>query len=371
MLKTILLTENLKDRITFAYHGISSRSTLPILTNFLIEAEKGSLIITATDLEVGIRVSVPAKVEKQGKVVVPAKTFTDLTGSIDDEKVELEEGEKTLILKTKNTRSSFTTQLADDFPALYGEMGEKVAVFDRKNLEKTLSRVVFASAQDSARPALSGVLVKGDGGEISIVATDGYRLSLKSETGALKGNKKVSLDLLISARVLKEVLGARKESDSISLYSNEANNQVVFEFDDSLVVGRLIEAEYPDYQKIIPDEFSTKVKFDRAQALSAVRSCSVFAREAANIVRMSISKKDIVFSSATSSSGENEVKIEAVGEGEDNSIAFNARYLQEFLGNTDEEEIVFEMTSPLSPGVFRVARDETFLHLIMPIKVQE
>ena len=361
MLKTTLLIENLKERITFAYHGISSRGSLPILSSFLIEAKKGTLTVTATDLEVGIKTSVPAKIEKEGSVVVSAKTFLDLVNSVDEEKIELEELEGKLVLKSKGTRANFATQAVDDFPSLFEEKGEISAEFSRKKLEKDLSRVVFAAAQDSTRPALSGVLVKTEDGEVNIVATDGYRLSLKKEKKAFRGIKKTDLNLLISARVLKELAGVKKEGDTISLYSNESSNQVIFEFDDTMLVGRLIEAEYPDYQKIIPEDFTTKVKFDRAQALSAVRSCSVFARESANIVKMQVSKKEIIFSAAATSAGENEVRIDAVGEGEENEIAFNARYLQEFLGNIDEEEVVFEMTGPLSPGVFRVVGDDSFL----------
>ena len=370
MLKTILLTENLKERITYAFHGVSSRGTLPILSNFLIEAKKGTLSISATDLEIGIKTTVPAKIEKEGSVVVPAKMFVDLVNSIEEEKIEMEEGKGKLHLRAKGTRSSFSTQPVEDFPSLFEDKGEKSAEFDRKALDGILSRVVFAAAQDSSRPALSGVLIRGEGGELNIVATDGYRLSLKSDKKALKRAGK-GLDLLVSSRVLKELLGVKKESGVISLYSNESNNQVVFEFDDTVLVGRLIEAEYPDYQKIIPEEFSVKVKFDRAQALNAVRSCSIFARESANIVKMQVLKKELVFSAAASSAGENEVRVNALGEGEENEIAFNARYLMEFLTNIDDDEVIFEMTGPLSPGVFRVAGDNSFLHLIMPIRVQE
>jgi DNA polymerase III subunit beta len=370
MLKITLLTDNLKEGISLAHHGLSTRSPLPILTNFLIEAGKGSLTISATDLEIGITTSIPAKIEKEGRVVVPGKTFADLINSIDEEKIELEEEDGKLHLRTRATKANFATQSAEEFPRLFEKKGDKKAELDIRSFEKTLSRVVFAAAQDTTRPALSGVLVKNDGQELNIVATDGYRLSLKNDKKALKGGK-VDLDLLISARLLREVLAVKKEKGTLSLYSNDTGNQVIFEIDETYLVGRLIESEYPDYQKIIPQDFSTKVVFDRAQALSAVRSCSVFARDAANIVRMKILKKEVVFSSASSSSGGNEVRIDAVGEGEENDISFNARYLQEFLGSIDDEQVVFEMTGPLSPGVFKVLGDSSFLHLIMPIRVQE
>ncbi|MBI2621386.1 MAG: DNA polymerase III subunit beta, partial [Candidatus Levybacteria bacterium] len=121
---------------------------------------------------------------------------------------------------------------------------------------------------------------------------------------------------------------------------------------------------------IIPDDSSTRAVFDKNLAQGAVRACSVFAREAANIVKLSVGKDKIVFSSSASSVGENEVEVEAKVEGEENEIAFNARYLLEFLGSIDDEEVFFEMTGPLNPGVFKLPKDPDYLHIIMPIRVQ-
>jgi len=370
MLKTTLLTQNLKEGITFTFHAVSSRSPLPILSNFLIESGRGSLVVSATDLEIGIKTTIPAKIESEGRVVVPAKIFLDLVNSIEEEKIELEEQEGKLSLKSTGIKSSFSTQSPDDFPVLFEEKGEKKAEFDKNVFEKTLSRVVFAAAQDTTRPALSGILIKTDAKEINVVATDGYRLSLKKEKKLIK-EKQADLDLLISARVLKEVLSLGRSADSVTLYSNEKGNQTVFELGENLVVGRLIEAEYPDYQKIIPQDFSTSARFDRIQALNAVKSCSVFAREAANIIKIQILKNEVVFKAAASSTGENEVRVGAKIEGEENEIAFNSRYLIDFLSNIDENEITLEINGPLNPGVFKAVGDEGFLHLIMPIRIQE
>lgn len=371
MLNTTLITDNLKIGISFVHHAVSSRSPLPILTNFLIEAEKGKLTISATDLEIGIQVVIPAKIESEGRVAVPAKTFLDLINSIDEEKIELEEKEKKLHLRTKRTKTSFPTQQASEFPSLFESKGEIKTEMKAKEFEEALSIVVFAAAQDTTRPALSGILIKSEARGTNMVATDGYRLSLKNSKSAEGAKGHGGLDLLISARVIKEVLGAGKNNDNIKIYSAEANNQVIFEFGDTIVVGRLIEAEYPDYQKIIPEEKTTSVSFDRTQALSAVRSSSVIAREAANIIKMTIGKKDITFSASATSAGENEVVIDAKLDGEENEIAFNARYLQDLFSSLEEDNLVFEMTGPLNPGVFKIEKDKSFLHLIMPIRVQD
>lgn len=370
MLKTTILLENLKEGISFSHHAISSRSPLPILLNFLLEAKDGNLTISATDLEIGIECRVPAKVESEGRVTVPAKTFLDLINSVSAEKVTLEEKEGALVLSGVHLKTQFPILSATEFPKLYEDKGTKQAEFKKKIFEDTLSRIVFAAAQDTTRPALSGVLIRREGKGINIVATDGYRLSLKKDVTAKNFPSDDPVDLLISARVIKELIGAKSEDESLALYISASSNQVLFELSENIIVGRLIEATYPDYQKIIPDDLSTKAEFDRSEALNAVRSCSVFAREAANIVKISIGKDKLVFSASASGAGENEVEVEAKVTGEENEIAFNARYLLDFLTNIDDETITFEMTGPLNPGVFKIAGDDTFLHLIMPIRIQ-
>lgn len=370
MLKTTILLENLKNGISFSHHAISSRSPLPILLNFSLEAKDGNLIISATDLEIGIICIVPAKVEEEGIVTVPAKTFLDLINSISASKVELEEKGGKLMLSASHLKTQFPTLPATEFPKLYEEKGEKLADFKKELFDTYVSRVVFAAAQDSTRPALSGVLVKQEDKGISLVATDGYRLSLKTNLAAKVSASADSSALLVSSRVIKEVIGAKSSGENISVFTTPTSNQVLFELGDNSIVGRLIEAEYPDYQKIIPQELSIKAEIDRVDALNAVRSCSVFAREAANIIKMSIGLDKITFSAAASSVGENEVEVDAKVTGEENEIAFNAKYLLDFLTNIDEERITFEMNGPLNPGVFRIVGDDSFLHLIMPIRVQ-
>ncbi len=373
MLKATILTKNLKTALSFSTHAISSRSQLPILLNLLLEFKDSQMTVSATDLEVGIIVSVPAKVDEEGSITVPAKTFSDLLANIDQEKIELEEVEKTLKLKGSGVSASFPTLPAEEFPKLYEEKGEKIGEFSREEFDREVSRIVFSSSLDSGRPALSGLLVKKEDGEkgLSIVATDGFRLSL-SHNLSLEMKKGERESLIIPSRVIREVLAAKSEEKSnVEIFTSSKSNQVIFEYGEFTIIGRLIEAEYPDYQKIIPDDFSTQATFDRLQAQNAVRACSVFAREAANIIRISILKNSIKFSASASSVGEDEIEIEAKVEGEENEIAFNARYLLELFSTIESEQMDFQMTGPLNAGVFKTPGDKNFLHLIMPIRIQD
>lgn len=371
MLKATILLENLKDALSFSHHAVSSRSALPVLLNFLLEVKDGELIVSATDLELGIRAVVPAKIEKEGEVTVNAKTFFDLINSINEKKIELEEKEGGLFLTANRTKAHFPTLPATEFPKLFEEKGEKTAVFKKKDFDDAVTKTVFAAAQDTTRPALSGLLITHEEKGITIVATDGYRLSLKRNLSIKNTGKKEEESILVSARIIKEVVGVKEGESELGLYLNPGSNQAVFETGDTVLVGRIIEAEYPEYQKIIPQDLTTKAEFDRQEALSAVRSCSVIAREAANIIKISVDKNKLVFSAQASSTGENEVEIEAKVVGEENEIAFNARYLMDFLTNVNEERLTFEMTGPLNPGVFKIVGDDTYLHLIMPIRVTE
>lgn len=367
-MKATVLSDNLRGGLTLALHAISSRSQLPILLNFLIEVKKGTISISSTDLEIGIKTQISAKTDEDGEITVPAKTLVDLLTNITQDKININTKDSVLELTGERIKTSFPTLPAADFPKLYDDKGKKEATFKRSDLDKELGRIVFAAAPDTSRPALSGILFKKGKQGLTVVATDGYRLSLNEGFGE-KGESG-EWTLLVPARVIKELLSIKEGSETVDLYVSSKNNQVIFETGDTLLVGRLIDAEYPNYQKIIPEDFGTKAVFDKAEAHNAVRSCSVFAREAANIVKLTVEKDKVVFQSSASSVGENRVEVEAKVDGEENEIAFNARYLLDLLSNMPEGNLSFEMSGPLSPGVFKTEEDKKYLHLIMPIRVQ-
>lgn len=369
-MKATLLAENLQKKISFLNHAVSSRSQLPILSNFLIEAKKGKLKISATDLEIGIITHIPANIEEEGSITVPAKTFSELVMNVGEGRVELLQTANSLKFKGNKVDAVFQTMPAEDFPKINEGKGEEVARLVKEEADKEFSRIVFASAQDSGRPALSGVLIDQDLKDFTIVATDGYRLSLRRGLSA-EGKKTAPVSMLVPARVIRELFSIKEEETHVSILVSNESNQVIFSQGETVLVGRLIEAEYPAFEKILPASFSTSTSFGKAALLNAVKICSVFARDTANIVKFSIEKDRIIVSANTPSVGENKVEIEAKTEGEENEIAFNARYLLDFLGNIDDEDLIFEMNGPLNPGVFKIKGNPNFLHLIMPIRVQE
>ncbi len=361
-------TDQLQKKLSFINHGVSARADLPVLLNILIEAKDGKITLSSTNLEIGIQTSIPATVEEEGGITVPAKTFTELISSLPQETISLTTEDATLRVKSKKTQSSFQTIAKEEFPKLYEEKGELLAKLPIKTLQEDFSSVIFSASIDTGRPALSGILMRREEQGFLLVATDGYRLSLKHATLTHIPGEEVSL--LVPARIFRDVLSLKEGKEAVEVYVSPEKNQVLFQQGETVLIGRLIGAEFPNYERIIPSEHSAVTAFDREELLKAVKICSIFARDAANIITLSLKKDAIIVSSQTPSLGENTVTVEASLTGEENEIAFNARYLLDVLSNVDRETLTFEMTGPLNPGVFRIKDDTSFLHLIMPIRIQ-
>jgi len=367
-MKITFLSDNLAKKISFLNHAVSTRGQLPILSNYLLEAKNGKLTISATDLEIGISSTIPVNVEKEGKTTIPAKNFSDLLSNLGSQKITLALDRETLNLTGEKIKATFQTMSPDDFPKLYEGKGEELVSVKRNEIEEYLLRVVFAAAIDSSRPALSGVLLDKQRSEAILVATDGYRLSL--QRNVLKGFGDLTKPLVIPARVIRELLSIKEDEQVVKIFVSRESNQVLFFQGETCLVGRLIEPEYPEYEKIIPTDFNTKTEVNKDELLNAIKICSVFARETANIIKLSVFKNKIVVSANSPSVGEDAVDVDAKTTGEENEIAFNAKYLLDILSTLNQENLVFEMTGPLNPGVFKIKEDNSFLHLIMPIRVQ-
>jgi DNA polymerase-3 subunit beta len=229
--------------------------------------------------------------------------------------------------------------------------------------------VLFSAATDEGRPILTGIRIIQKDKETIFVATDGYRLSVKKV--ALK--TKNPLDLLVPARALKEMTKAcfeDKELKTIHLAS-AADGQISFSVGDTEIRTRLIDGEYPNYEKIIPTKHNTRVLLEKSTLEKAVKSAAIFARDNANIIRFHIENQTLTVSANSPQAGEDEIDIEARVDGEGGDMALNGRFLLEFLANYQEDEVLFEMTGALNPGVFRPAKDDSYLHIIMPVRVTQ
>ena len=208
-MRTSLLSEKLQEKLQLVNHAISNKNQLPILLNFLIKAQKGSLTISATDLEIGIKVEIPANTEENGETTVPAKTFLELINTIPAGKIILGTKKEGLELLGEKIKTIFQTVSSDEFPKLYEERGGEALTISKNIIKKDLPKIVFATSQDLTRPALSGVLIRNDPQKdegLLMVATDGYRLSIKKYNSSGKDKIKESISVIIPGKVLRELI---------------------------------------------------------------------------------------------------------------------------------------------------------------------
>lgn len=367
-MKFQVLKENLYKALTIVGRNISSRAQLPILSNILIKASTGQLTLASTNLELGVVYTINAKIEKEGEITVPGKLLTEFISTLSAEKIDFFLDGSNLKVSTTKTHASFSTLAAGDFPSF--PKTEMVSYkFPVKKMKDAILRVVFASSIDEARPVLTGVKTTLHDNEMMLAATDGYRLSIEKISFPAKQNE---LNAILPASALSEVMRIITETktEEIGFTIIENKNQAVFFLPNIAVYTRLIDGEFPNVEKIIPASCKTKVIIEKDQLAQSVKTTSLFARGAANIIKIKIEKDGLRLSANTPQVGDDEDFVEAKVEGEEGEIAFNFRFLLDLLANFPEEKISFEISGPLNPGVFRPVSASSFLHLIMPVRIQ-
>ncbi len=369
-MKIQILQENFNKGLNIAFRSISSKAQLPILANVLLRTDKNRLQISATNLETGITLWLGAKVEEEGEITIPAKILTEIVASLPAGKIDLEVKENSLKISSEGYDASLNGIPAAEFPKLPTYSPDSLFSFPSEKLLEAINQVAFSAATDEGRPVLTGVLFKLQEKRLSLVATDGYRLSLK--TIEMETPVKEAISLLLPAKTLMEVgrIIADEKAQAVQMGFTKEQNQVVFVFADLELFSRVIEGEFPDYTKIIPQSFSTKVALDRESFSRAVKVVSIFARDSANIIKLKIDKNSLQMSANSPQVGENKNSLEAKLEGEESEIAFNYRFVQGFLGAVVSPEVSLEMSGPLNPGIFRAVGEESYLHIIMPVRLQ-
>jgi len=347
-MKVSVLQENLNKGLSIASKVVSSKTNLPILTNILLIAEEGKLKLTATNLETGINVWLPAKKENEGRFTAPAKDLTEFIASLSPGKIELETKQEKLHVVLGKYKAIFNGMAAAEFPsvpslkdkAFFSQIGKKFFIDTAKFVE-AVNQVCFSAAIDETRPVLTGVRLDFSDRQLQLVATDGYRLSLKK----IRLEKKINIPILIiPARALMEVVkiieaeGGEKKEKRLQLAITKEKNQIIFSFNNAEVVARLIEGEFPEFGKIIPKKGENKVLVDKEEFSQAIRAASIFARRGANIIKLKIKNEKLKIMANAPEIGENEIDLSAKCEGKMQAqIAFNYRFLQDFLNNFNKK----------------------------------
>ena len=364
-MKIEVLQEELIKTLNLVSKAVANRPQLAVLSNLLIEARKDGLRMQATDLEIGMEVRLAAKVIEEGKITVPARTLTEFVGSLTPGKVEIELDKETLKVKSGQYRGKFQVIAADEFPVLpENETANQLGELEIIKFTEASQLMSFAVAKDSLRPVLTGILLEFGKKKMEMVATDGFRLAKRAIEYSSRVEEEVKL--LVPARAIAEI--SRIESEGTIKISHIAkSNQVVFEANQVRLVTQLIEGNYPDYNKIIPQDYVSEVKVGREELLQAVKAAHIFARENSNMMRWSLSESELTVKAETPERGGAEVGVEVKLEGDGGEVVFNTKFVLDYLGVSGASEITFGMGEHLAPCAFTEEGNKDFLYVVMPI----
>lgn len=366
------LQENLSKGLATVYRAVPTKSTLPILSNVLLSTQDGRLKIASTNLETTIITYIGASIEQEGAITVPAKLFREFVSTLSSEQLNASLKKDTLHVVAGGSKSKFNGVDPIDFPELPGFIDEDTPhiKIDPREFSDAISLVTFCVSADESRPIFTGVFMKFDGKTITFVGSDGYRLSEKKVEAQ---NDIEPFTVVLPAKILNEVARLFSGSASpVKIAINTEDNQVSFESDDTLITSRLLNGDYPAYEAIIPTESTLTVEFDADSLLEAVKLTHVFAKQNdSNFVTIAFDPNgNIEVRSSEEETGQNITSVDAKVTGDAFEVAFNAKFLIDFLTNAKGKTIVLEATQNTKPFLLKSLGDDTFLHVLMPIQVQ-
>jgi DNA polymerase III subunit beta len=350
--------------------AISTRTTLPILNNILLETTADGLSLTATNLEIGIRKVVPAEVAEEGSTTAPARLLTDFVTTLPDAplEMELDSGSQTLSVRCGRFDTHIKCIEADEFPpGPRPDEGDRMTIA-LEDLLGAIEQTQMAASTDEARPVLTGELLHVEGQKLLLVATDGHRLAERKLTAATADD--LDARLIVPARALGELPRAfRGESGEVEVLVSKARNQIFFRAGSSEVTSRLIDGTYPNYSQVIPNKSSTSVKLSTSELTQTVRAVSLFARDSANVIRIRAQQGSVLLSATTNEVGDSRAELGADVDGSEIQIAFNARYVLDALSVMEQDQVEFQFDGPLSPGLIKAPGSDDYLYVIMPVRV--
>jgi DNA polymerase-3 subunit beta len=351
-----------------AARGVSTRSAIQTLSGVLVRAEGGRVDLQATDMELGIRISAPAKAERDGEAVVPGRLLLDVVRSLPKEELSLEyrSAQQDVEVVSGTAKFHLRTLPLEDFPKLPAPGGSTMRVPARAFVE-TINRVARSASRDETRPHLTGVLVSASGKELRMVATDSYRLSVKETS--LDEPLDGELEANVPARTLQElgrIAGADESGGEIEIAALE--NQVVFTVGETLLSSRLVEGRFPNYRQLLPETFEHELRLSTAELLEVVRRISLLAQKNAPL-RLAFSDGALEVSAQTPDVGEASESLPVPFKGEALEIGFNPEFLRDGLESAESDELVLKLISPLRPGLIQSGDDGGFTYLVMPIRL--
>ena len=372
-MKIFILKENLKKITSIVNRATSLSGSLPILKNILFKKENDYLNLSATDLEIAISSWFPVKVKESfSPILIPGNVLVEVLNLIPEEKIEIEFKKEGLILKSKTFKTKINSQDVSDFPILPEVKKENLIKIDSQVFKNALSSVIGATSTVSARPELSGVLFFLDKDYLRVVATDSFRLAQKTiDKNFYQTKIKEEVKLLIPQKTIQELIKIIDLFDDLSFLDIYFDpNQVAFDFQNTILISRLINASFPEYQEIIPKSFDTQIVVSKEKLISGIKLSSIFSSKINDLkFKIPSNLKNLELISQDPSSGENTTYIEGKIEGSAQEIVFNYKYLLEGLKPIKSENVFLGLNKNSRRSLIQDVEDDSYIYILMPIKI--
>ncbi|PYN31867.1 MAG: DNA polymerase III subunit beta [Candidatus Rokuibacteriota bacterium] len=344
---------------------VEPRQTLPILANVLLEAAGDSVRLTATDLEVGARVSVPAKVGAKGAITLSARKLAEIVKELPAAAVALKVSENvTVSLRCGGATYRMVGLAPDDFPPVVPASPQSWVSIEAKMLREMLTQTSFAVSHDETRYALNGVLFVFQGKDVRMVATDGHRLALSARS---LGQGVASATGIVPRKAVTEIMRVIGAGEEVQIAITE--NQFVLQMPNFVMTARLIEGQFPNYDAVIPKTHPARLTTARGGLSSALRRVAVMAEERNKPVKLALSPASLKVSASSQELGEAEEILDVEYAGEEMVIGFNSRYLLEAMAALEKDQVVLEIKDAQSPGVIKSVEGEGYCCVIMPMRI--
>ncbi len=363
-MKFSIVKEAFLDALQQVQHVVSSRSTLPILSNALIEAEDGKLRLTTTDLDVGVSGMVNADVQKTGATTLPARRLVSIVRELPSSEIEVSVDAKNVAtIKSGPSVFKIIGLGEQEFPPLPDFAGAREFKIPQAMLQDALKKTSYAISTDETRYVLNGIYASFKEGKLTLVATDGRRLAMVDNELEFPASHEV--DVIIPTKAISELQRLLTGEDHVNVQLSDS--QVKFEVGSSILVSKLIEGNYPNYRQVIPGESKERITMSRESLLETVRRVALLSSEKSNSVKLQFGLNSINVVANSPDVGEATESIEVPYEGAEFAIAFNPDFLMAPLKNLSEENIHLDLIDEMSPGVIRI--DGSFLYVLMPMRV--
>ena len=345
--------------------AINTKSTLPILSNILIEAKDDNIVLTTTNLDIGITSTIPVKPSAMGAITVPAKKFSDIIKELPDNENITISVKKNNLVNIECEKNTFRIMglPKEEFPQLPEFKDKDLITLGQAKFKKMLKVTGFAVSHDETRYVLNGILFVIKPTHIRLVATDGRRLAMIEEKVELP--KALERKFIVPTKAIDELDRLLGDAGEIKIFLGD--NQIFFDNGQTRLVSRLIEGEFPNYEQVIPKEAKDKVIMNRDKFLSAIKRVALFTNPESMAVKIEVSKDKIVMSKNTPYLGEARVEMSGEYKGKDLSVGFNPQYLIDLLKNVNEETVGLELVDAEKPGVIRIG--DGYVYVVLPMQL--